>query len=359
MKRVLWLLVPFIATAAYAQYEETITVSRIVIDARVTNADGAAITDLKPEDFVVRIGGAPATVASATWTNETEVPRVPRSSSGSSEGDETETPEEPEELRGTVDPDALRAMLDASGRLIVIFVQTDFQRASMRVGRQMGFRTYAEEIINSFDDDDRFAVFSFDSHLKFRCDLTTDKEAAIRAMNESIRINQPPPPPAVPEPSLASLLDRDEMKRAVSSEAGMLIVANALKQIEGPKTMLLIGWGLGVKHRNIVSTRHEWPATRAALQEARVTVMSLNTGLGGELSYGMEMASKDTGGMYALASDFPHQVSKRVRGTMLGRWELELVTAKPLASGTYTVDVRVKRRGAVVLAATSITISDN
>lgn len=340
------LLAVCLAAPALAQYEETITVSRVLLDARVTTAEGAPITDLKPEDFVVKIGGAPAAVASATWTDET--------------GDRREAGDaEPEPIFTREDGEPVLRPAEAwgSGRLIVVFVQTDFQRANLRMQRQMAFGPFAEEIIHSFDDDDRIAVFSFDSHLKFRCDLTTDKQAVIAAMRGSIRIDRPPPPPAVPEPSLAPLLDREEMKRAVSSEAGMLIVANALKHIEGPKTMLLLGWGLGVKHRDTVSTRHEWPATRAALQEARVTVMSLNTGLGGELSYGLAMAAKQTGGMYALTSDFPHQVSNRVRGTMLGRWELELETAKPLAPGTYAVDVRVKRRGAVVLAATSIAIA--
>ncbi len=340
MRRAL-LLLPFLATTAFAQYEGTITVSRVLLDARVTTAGGEPITDLKPEDFVVRIGGAPATVASATWTDEAV--------SGEEEpllvDDDGETVLRPSKAWG-------------GGRLVVVFVQTDFQRATLRMRRQMAFRTYAEEIINSFDDDDRFAVFSFDSHLKFRCDLTTDKQAVIEAMRRSILIEQPPPPPAVPEPSLAPLLDRQEMKRAVSSEAGMLIVANALKQLEGPKTMLLLGWGLGVKQGSMTMARHEWPAARAALQEARVTVMALNTGLGGELSYGLELAARETGGMYAFTADFPRQVTTRVQGTMLGRWELELATAKPLAPGTYAVDVRVKRRGAVVLAATSITIAE-
>lgn len=343
MRRAPLLLLVFLATTAFAQYQETITVSRVLIDARVTHPNGTPITDLTPEDFVVKIGGAPATVASATWTDESEetVPRVPRGSSGSSARTASE------ELRGT---------RGTPGRLIVVFVQTDFQRANLRMQRQMAFAPFADEIINSFDDDDRLAVFSFDSHLKFRCDLTTDKQTVIEAVRRSIRIDQPPPPPAVPEPALAPLLDRAEMKRAVSSEEGMLIVANALKHIEGPKTMLLLGWGLGVKHGSMTMTRHEWPAARAALQEARVTVMALNTGLGGELSFGMELASRETGGMYALTSDFPHQVTNRVRGTMLGRWELELATATPLRPGRYAVDVRVKRRGAVVLAATSITI---
>ncbi|HEY0158177.1 MAG TPA: hypothetical protein VGF28_12915 [Thermoanaerobaculia bacterium] len=351
MRRIACLLALCVATTTHAQYTETITVSRIVLDTRVTDAHGAPITDLKPEDFTVKVGGAPAMVASATWLDETgdgvpRVPRVPRSSSDEEDADPTEEPEEPRGTRGT-----------GSGRLIVIFVQTDFQRANLRMQRQMAFRRHAEEIIHSFDDDDRLAVFSFDSHLKFRCDLTTDKAAAIRAMNESILIDVPPPPPAVPEPSLAPFLDRQEMKRAVSSEAAMRIVGNALKQLEGPKTMLLLGWGLGVKHGAMVMTRHEWPAARAALQEARVVVMALNTGLGGELSYGMETAAKDTGGMYALTSDFPHQVANRVRGTMLGRWELELMTAQPLPPGRYAVDVRVRRRGAVVLAASTVTIS--
>ena len=78
-----------------------------------------------------------------------------------------------------------------------------------------------------------------------RLDFTSDKQAVRAAMRDAVLINEPPPPPIVPNPSLASKLDAKEMKRAVNSEAALLILGNALRNIEGPKSLLLMGWGLG------------------------------------------------------------------------------------------------------------------
>jgi hypothetical protein len=347
MPRILSLLLLLCAAVAASaqQYDATITVSRVLLDARITTADGTPITDLKAADFTVKIGGAPAKVVSATWNDETSPQPLP-------------VPDEVEEAEAGEEPLLRPSKSWEKGRTIVIFVQTDFGRAGIRVAHQMAFRTYAEEIVRSFNDGDRVAVFSFDSHLKFRSDLTNDRDAVVEALRQSILIDEPGRPPAVPEPSLAPLMDERAMLRAVSSEEGMLLIANALKQIEGPKTMLLLGWGLGEKNRQVVVMRHEWKDARAALQEARVTIIALNTGAGGELSLGLEAVAKETGGFYAATFDYPRIVTKRVQETMRGRWDLELVTEKPLAPGTYEIDVRVKRRGAVVLAPTTITIAE-
>ena len=52
--------------------EETITVSRIVLDVRVTDFGGRMVTDLTAEDFDVRIGGKKMIVESAEWIDERE-----------------------------------------------------------------------------------------------------------------------------------------------------------------------------------------------------------------------------------------------------------------------------------------------
>jgi VWFA-related protein len=334
------LVLATIAGPAFAQYEDAITVSRILLDVRVTKAGGEPILDLTPDDFTVTVGGAQARVVSASWTDESGGAPVVEAS-----------------------PDGENAPLRPvaaweRARLIVVFVQTDFGRNGTRVRQQMGFNRYADDIVRSFHPDDRVAVLSFDSHLKLRSDFTNDRDAIVKAIRDSIAIDIPPPPASVAEPSLAKLLDRDAMKRATSTEEALVLLGKALTHIEGPKSLLLAGWGLGERNRFVVVMRPEWREARAALLDARVTLFALNTGTGGELTAGLEAAAHETGGFHVRSWDMPQQMVNRIERTMRGRYELELVTGKPLPAGTHAIDIRVKRRGALVLAATSITLSE-
>ncbi|HEY0158178.1 MAG TPA: hypothetical protein VGF28_12920 [Thermoanaerobaculia bacterium] len=338
------LLAACFAVPAFAQYEESITVSRIIFDVRVTKSNGQAIADLKPEDFTVEVGGAPARVVSASWIEEGAVApappkvRVERSEDGERVLRATAGAEEP--------------------RLIVVFIQTDFARNAVRLGGQMKFRSYAEELVRSFAPADRLAVFSFDSHLKFRSDLTADKDAVVAAMRDAIRIDLPPPPPTVAEPSLAPHLDREAMKRATSSEEGLLLVSNALKTIPGAKTLLLLGWGLGDLANGQIVMKPEWKDAWRALEEARVTMISLDTtDASHDLAAGLSSAAVQTGGFYSAAAQSPRIAVQRVQGTMRGRYELELIASKPLDAGTHGIAVRVNRKKAEVLAPAAITIS--
>lgn len=346
MPRILFLLLAIsLAMPAFAQYEESITVARVVFDVRVTKAGGEPIAGLTPEDFIVELSGAAATVVSASWIEEGGIAHA--------------RPPKVRIERGEDGERVLRATAEADEpRLIVLFIQTDFAREAVRVSGQMKFRSYAEELVRSFMPADRVAVFSFDSHLKFRADLTADKEEAVQALRDSILINTPPPPLAVDEPSLAQRLDHEQMRRATSSEQGLLLVANALKSIPGTKTLLLLGWGLGSYQDGLVRMRREWKDAFRALEEARVTIISLDTtDAGHDLAAGLSSAAVQTGGFYASAAQTPRTAINRVQGTLRGRYELELTSSKPLGPGTHTIAVRVKRRGATVLAPAAITIS--
>lgn len=346
------LLAALFAVNAEAQYTETITVSRVVLDLRVTKVNGDPVKDLKPEEFTIFVGGKPARVASATWVDDAAF----------------DTGEEPPLELEAMDPAEFLALVEqrekdgehaARGRLFVAFVQTDFQRASPRVRGQLRFRSYANDLVRSFEPSDRVAVFSFDSHLKFRRDFTVDKKDAAKAMGDSIYIDLPPDPSPVGEPSLARYLDREEMKRATSAEAGLLIVAKALANIEGPKTLLLCGYGLGDRMRGAVIMRHDWPAARDALLDARVTIVSLNTSEApGQLSAGLAHAANSTGGFYASTANFPQQAINRTKRTLQGRYDLELIVDQSLGAGTHKVEASVKRRGTIVMAPMSVVISE-
>lgn len=332
MRRLLIVCIVLYATAAFAQVEETITVERILADVRVTGYNGEPLTDLTADDFDIRIGGRPAKIESAEWIQDAGIdPNAPI--------DDLET-----------------RRLDSRGRLIVVFIQTDFARNKARVEGQLNFQRFAEQMIETLEPDDRVAVFSFDSHLKFRLDFSNQVAHIQTAMREAIMVNEPHTPPLVPNPSLASRLDRNEMKRASDSETALIIVGNALRQIEGPKSMLLIGWGLGRLSGSTVSMGPKWPIARRVLDAARVSIFALDTTWADyhDLEIPMQQAAEETGGFYAKTHVFPKLAVDRLQRTLMGRYELSLLRPTGLDTGVQTLDVRVKRKGVHVLAPTSV-----
>jgi VWFA-related protein len=332
MRRLAALLALFAAFPLLAQYGETVTVERILLDVRVTNVDFEPVTDLTAADFTVTIGGKKAEVLSAEWI-EDAVTFDPFAE------------EQPADTATTGQP-------DHPGRLIVVFIQTDFARDSARLRGQMHFMQYAEDMLAALTPEDRVAVLSFDSHLKFRLDFTNDHQAILAAMNESLLLNDPPPPRLVHNPALGSRLDRDEMRRAGDSEAALLILGNALRNIPGPKTMLLLGWGLGQRTAGGVRRKPRYKCARAALEAARVTVFALDTTYADyhDLQFGLSKAAADTGGFYAKTHEFPQIAIDRLHRTLAGHYELELRRPANLRPGTHEVMVNVKRRGLTVLA---------
>src|SRR5579859_7809844 len=118
MRRLIFLLA--LAGTASAQMQEKITVERIIVDARVTNDRGDAITGLTKADFRVRIDDRPAVVESVEWIPETEAARAL-----------ADIDKPPVEVNRTMNEPPPR------GRLLVFLYQTDFARNRARVVGQM------------------------------------------------------------------------------------------------------------------------------------------------------------------------------------------------------------------------------
>lgn len=340
MRRLLLTLALFVAVTASAQeFQESIDVVRILFDVRVTEFGGDPILGLDAGDFNVTIAGRKVKVESVRWVDETTGIVI-----NTREGD---TPDEIGEA----------IVEEKRGRLIVIFVQTDFAREPSRVAGQLNFLKHAETMVDSFADEDRIAVFSFDSHLKFRLDFSSDKEKVKEQIRAALRTDVPPPPPIVPNPALSSRLDPEEMKNAANSETALVLLGNALRHIEGPKTLLLLGWGLGVRSGGRVEMRPQWKAARNALDASRTSIFALDTTVADyhDLQVGLIKAAEDTGGFYAKTHQFPQLAVERLQRTLTGHYELELRRPDALKRGTHPVIVTVKNRSALVLAPQSYT----
>ena len=332
-------LVASLAIAAQEQepFTETIIVVRYGLDVRVTDDWGRAIEDLTKHDFTVTIGGKPAHVETATWIGQ------------GAQKAATVEPEIVEEELLEFEREEQRERHPV-GRSIVIFIQTDFARVSMRVLGQMKFHYIADKILKLLGPEDRVAVLSHDSHLKFRRDFTTDHKSIRKAVREALFIDTPPPPaPAKVGAPLRP--DPVEMKRAATGEAALLVIAKALHEIEGERLIIVGGWGMGeLQGRAGVRLEEEWADAVALLRRDHIPVITLNTGLGGELSFGLAATASATGGFYAGTQDFESQAIERVKGALAGYYALTLRIDDLLKPGEYALKVKVNRRGAHVQA---------
>jgi VWFA-related protein len=317
------------------QYQEKITVERILIDARVTDSYGNPITGLKPANFRVRIDGKPAVVEAADWIPETAAER-----------ELAEIDKPPAEINTTLDVPPPR------GRLFIFFFQTDFARNAARVTGQMDIIRRIDSFLDFLEPDDRVAVLSFDSHLKFRLDFTDDKHRIAAAMHDSILINEANRPPMVPMPSLASHLDPQVMKDAATPETALLLIGNALRPIPGPKSMIFFSWGLGRLSGGRVFMERGYGPARQALEGARVSVFSLDFTQADahSLAVGLGQVSADTGGFYASTFRFPQIAIERLHKTLAGHYELEVRKPDTKVRGLHSIEVEVDRKGADVMA---------
>jgi len=311
-------------TAQHPQYDDTITVVRYMLNVRVVDSAGRPVQDLTADDFSVRLAGKPATIESATWVRG---------------GETAFRPDELEQL-----PPELAA---PQPRTFVVYVQTDFGRNNARIAGQMKGNYVVDQIVAGIEPEARVAVLSHDSQLKLRSDFTRDRELTRKAIAQSIRIERTPPPPlhaAGDEGSLATQLDPDAMKRAATAEAGLLLIAKALRAIEGPKMILLAGWGLGEL------MPPGWTDAMQELVDQHVPVITLGTGLGGQLTSGLVATAKTTGGFYVGTQDFARQAINRATGAIAGQYEIALSTEELLPSGNLALEVKVNRRGLTVQA---------
>jgi VWFA-related protein len=323
------------ATAALSQEARPIfeiTVERYLLDLYVTDDRGEPIDDLRPMNFRVRLDGQPAEIEAVEFVDAT-LPR-PEASIADDGGERDLEPPRPR------------------GRLLILFFQTDFQRASSRTSGHIKMIDYARKFVDGLQPHDRAAVVQFDSHLKVREDFTSDKARLREAIERSIRIDDPGRPRRVPAPSLMSRLEEREMKRAASPEKALFLLGNALLPIEGPKSLILFGWGLGRYGMGGVTMTPDYFPARRALEASRTAVFSIDISQSSyhSLEVGLKTVSAQTGGFYAKTDVLPEIAMGRLDRTLSSRYELSIKRPPDLPRGLHKVEVEVVgRRGARVL----------
>ena len=336
---------PLLAAAAVAaappppdpqiRFRERVEVERVLVDARAVDDAGMPLPDLGPKDFRLRVDGKVVPLESTYWVAATQKEPEP-------EGATTEAyVVTPEPVEGEAAP----------GRLIVFFFQKDFDES--RLTGLLRMQKTALTVIDNLAVGDRAAVVSFDSHLKLRLDFTSDRETLRHVIGNVILLGEPRYIPPGPPPSLAEHFDRARARKAASPETALLVLADALKELPGPKTLVFVGWGMGrfdARSGSVTLDRDYAPARRTLL-EARVTVFCLDVTEADyhSLEVGLQQVADDTGGFYARTHLFPDLAMRRLEGALSGHYVLTF-EKPPLRPGTHRIEVDLVGRKGTVLA---------
>jgi VWFA-related protein len=311
------------------RYTEQVEVERVLVDVRVLDSKGHAVTGLVADDFRVKIGGKPVPIESAMWVGGA------KSEGGSATAPSVE-----------ISP----ATGDASpGRLIIFLFQKDFHRS--RLAGLMRMLIESQGFVDELTSRDRVAVLSFDSRLKIWLDFTSDREAVRRVMQREILFDDPQPIGQTSAVSLVRRLDPATASKTYTIEKALHRIADALHDLPGAKSIVLIGHGFGRLGWTGVKMEHGYEDARDALMAARASVFSLDVTNADyhSLDAGLQLVSRETGGFFARTHLFTQQAMNRLSSVLAGYYVLFLERPK-VDPGIHDVDVRLTRRQGTVLA---------
>ncbi|MBL8114665.1 MAG: hypothetical protein JNK60_17425 [Acidobacteria bacterium] len=313
--------------------------SRVVVDAVVKDSSRRAVPGLGKDDFRVKVDGKPVALESVEW--------IPA-------GRPEVTPEELSGLPGRSEVSPSAPMEGSAvnelpkGRLIVFFVQSDIGRfrtlGHMRLLHEMG------PFIADLREDDRVAVVSFLSHLVLRLDFTNDQAAIRRALGRAIYHDEPPrPEQTVDGPSLLARLPADEAFNAYYVEDGLRLVAEALEPLAGAKSILFLGWGIGINR--VPKEERLWAEAISALYKSRTRLSALDVSTADyhTLEENLSAFAEMSGGSYQKTHLFPGLALKLASEELAGRYVL--VFEKPSRpAGVHRIEVSLPNRKGEVYA---------
>jgi hypothetical protein len=230
-----------------------------------------------------------------------------------------------------------------------MFFQKDFDPS--RVSGLLRMQGKAVKFLETLGPEDRVAVLTFDYHLKLWQDFTGDRERLRRVIKQSLFFGKFSSGQSVDPPSLAANFDFDAAKRAAEPESALLVTAQALQPLRGPKSLVFFGWGMGRLSGSSVYLDADYGPARQALLDARTTVFTLDVTDADyhTLEVGLEQVAADTGGFYAKTHLFPTLAMARLEGALAGHYLL--VFEKPGSKrGAHRVEVKLQGIKGDVLA---------
>jgi VWFA-related protein len=307
-------------------FGSVIEVSRILTEVRVVAPNGEPVLGLGPQDFQVKIDGEPAEVETATW-----VPAAPNQAGGAdavvsrSGGGVTPQPE---------------------GRLLVLLFQVDRAFHPSRTSGLMRMTPQAAAFVDRLGPGDRVATLVFRSHLQLRSDFTDDLDRVAELLTPTEILEGRSQPPTASGPFLADSLDPDEARDAADLATALLLIGRALQPIQGPKSLVLFGYGLGRMSAGWQITIDDgYRRALESLAAARTSVFALDITDAEyhSLEKGLRAVADDTGGFYAKTHQFPVLAMDKLVRVISSYYELSVIPPRNLADD-YRLEVRVDRR---------------
>lgn len=320
------------------RFSDSIDVARVLIELRIVDRRGEPLLGLTARDVRVEVDGRPVEAESLEWVSTTpDLPEAP--------APEVAAPETLAEAEALLVP---VERPPRAGRLLVLFFQKDLDRS--RMPGLLRMRRRAAELVADLGPEDRVALLSFDTHLRFWLDFTNDRARVRRALDRFImeprpRILDPGDPP-----SLAEHFDRARARRAGSMETALLVLAEALEPIEGAKSLALFGGGIGRLSGGRVWLENDYAPAVRALKRARATVFAFDVTDADfhDLEFGLQAVAADTGGFYARTHNSAGAAMARLERALGGYYVLALPA--PPTRGTHALRVRLVGRAGEVMA---------
>jgi len=327
----LLVLTPLVGFSQQGRFVDEIRVSRALVEARVVDAASRPVTDLRSDEFSVTIGGVDAKVEDAEWVGSSSVAVGPGEAARHVMVRSDETP-------ASIKP-----------RVLVILVQLDLE--SVRLTGLYRISGLAEQLLRKVTADDRVAVATFGAHLQLNLDLTSDLEAVRRELAVTRLLEAHQVSCEDETTTLACLLDGEQARNAADLRQALVVLGRALAQLDGPKQVLLLGWGVGRYVPGGVSLGTSFTAAIESLARARTSVHCLDITAADyhTLEVGLQQLTADTGGVYLKTNLFPQQAVTKVAEVLSGAYEIT-VLPPPRQSGLCELKVKVTRRGVSVLA---------
>jgi len=199
---------------------------------------------------------------------------------------------------------------------------------------------------------DLAAVASFDTHLKLWRDFTSDKEELLSALEHDVLFKERARYLGLgPEPSLVEYLGLEDSWNAASPETALRLIAEALRHVDGSKTLVFFGHGFGELSGSRVEYRSDYGPALQALLEAGVTVFTLDSTDADfhSLEIGLQKVAAETGGFYARTHEFAGAAVDRLEEALEGHYVLEVVHPGG-PRGLHEIDVGLVGRSGRVYA---------
>jgi VWFA-related protein len=253
-----------VAVAASAQQTEPfkakVDVNLVLLDAVVTDARGNQILGLGKDDFVVRENGVPQTIESVDYFTTRKLLNAPEKSAAFP-------------VERVHDERYLIFFFD---KPLGIGITDPTRIARYELGRYLDEHLHPE---------DRVAVVGHDVRLKVYCDVTNDRKAIQRALDEATKYGRGLMSASDAPASGASILRNISLDRMMNQTGtqyeALEVLGDAVRPIRARKDLVLFSAGIVAPDEEIngdmiVNTSRYYEPAIHSLNRANVTVYAIN-----------------------------------------------------------------------------------